>query len=152
MVGNSTAMSYMSDRVFIDTNILVYAYTLGDPTKHKACKEIMKNVFAGDMDAVVSNQVIGELSKALLTKFDSPFAEVEEVIEDLVLYDDLDKIDYTSKTVRLALVNCKMYGVPFWDSVIAQTMKENGISEILTENQKDFGKIPWIKVRRPFNK
>ncbi len=150
MDGNSTVMSYMSDRVFIDTNVLIYAYTTDEPKKHETCKDIVKKVFTGSMNAAVSNQVIGELSRALLTKFGSPLADVEKVIDELVLYDDLNKVDYTSKTVRRALVNCRTYGIPFWDSVIAETMKENGIYEIITENQKDFDRIPGIKVRHPF--
>ena len=143
-------MSYMSDRVFIDTNILIYAYTLDEPPKHDICKEIVKKVFLGNTRAAVSNQIIGELSRALLNKFNSPLAEVEKVVDELILYKNLDKVNYTSQTIRKALFNCKTYAVPFWDSIIAETMKENGMAEIITENEKDFQRIPGIKVANPF--
>ena len=31
--------NYMTDKIFIDTNILVYAYTTGDVKKHEAIKK-----------------------------------------------------------------------------------------------------------------
>lgn len=34
--------------------------------------------------------------------------------------------------------------------VNAQTMKENGITEIITENEADFHNIPGIKITNPF--
>jgi predicted nucleic acid-binding protein len=37
-----------------------------------------------------------------------------------------------------------------WDAAIAATMKENDIFEIVTENVKDFKKIPQLKVSNPF--
>lgn len=39
--------------------------------------------------------------------------------------------------------------VDFWDALIAETMKENGIVKIYTENEQDFMKIPGIKVVNP---
>jgi len=139
----------MSDRIFFDTNILVYAYTTDEQSKHGICKEIVKKVFTGDVKATISNQIIGELSRALLDKFNSPLLDVEKVIDGLILYKNLDKVNYTPQTIRKALFNCKTYKTPFWDSVIAETMKENGITEIFTENESDFSKIPGIKVTNP---
>lgn len=140
----------MSDKVFLDTNILIYAYTPDEPAKHEVCKEIVKKVFTGNVEATVSNQVIGELSRALLDKFNSPLGDVEKLIDELIIFKDLNKVNYTSRTVRKAAFSCKTYAVPFWDSVIAETMKENELTEIITENEKDFSKMPGIKVTNPF--
>lgn len=139
----------MNDKVFLDTNVLVYAYTPDEPAKHEICKEIVKKVFTGNIQATVSNQIIGELSRALLDKFNSPLGDVEKVIDELILYKNLSKVNYTPRTIRKAVFNCKSYAIPFWDSVIAETMKENEITEIITENEKDFNKMPGIKVTNP---
>ncbi len=40
--------------------------------------------------------------------------------------------------------------IHLWDAMIAACMKENDLTEIVTENKKDFGKIPDIKVTVPF--
>jgi predicted nucleic acid-binding protein len=39
---------------------------------------------------------------------------------------------------------------PFWDIMIAETMKEAGVRDLYTENEKDFLEIPWIRVVNPF--
>lgn len=140
----------MNDKIFIDTNVLIYAYTTDEPEKHEICKEIVKKVFTGNIQAAVSNQIIGELSRALLDKFNSPLGDIEKVMDELLLYENLYKVNYTSQTVRRAVYNCKTYSIPFWDSVIAETMKENSIYTIITENEKDFSKTPEIKVINPF--
>jgi len=40
--------------------------------------------------------------------------------------------------------------IHLWDAVIAACMKENDITEIVTEDKEDFKKIPDIKVTMPF--
>ncbi|MDE1825802.1 MAG: hypothetical protein KGH61_04635 [Candidatus Micrarchaeota archaeon] len=69
---------------------------------------------------------------------------------EIVESDKWQKINYTHDTINHAAEKFEQLGVPFWDLVIAETLKENDITEIITENGKDFDKIPWIKVRNPF--
>jgi predicted nucleic acid-binding protein len=40
----------------------------------------------------------------------------------------------------------------FWDALIVATMEENSIDTIITENEKDFKKVKWIKTINPFKK
>ncbi len=140
----------MKGRFFLDSNILIYAYTVESGYKHEACRNVMTQIFSGESDAVISNQIAGELSNALLNKFGSSSDDVEMILDELIEYDGLTKVDYTSRTIRKAVSNSKRYKIPFWDAVIAETMKENGIDEIITENEKDFRTIPWIKITNPF--
>jgi predicted nucleic acid-binding protein len=39
---------------------------------------------------------------------------------------------------------------PFWGALIAACMLEHGIEIIVTENEKDFKKIPGITIVNPF--
>ncbi len=52
-------------------------------------------------------------------------------------------------TVKAALEISKAFRAPFLDSLIAETMKENGINQIITENENDFIRIPGIKIKNP---
>jgi predicted nucleic acid-binding protein len=45
-----------------------------------------------------------------------------------------------------------IYKIPFWDALIVATMEENSIDTIITENEKDFKKVKWIKTINPFKK
>ena len=39
--------------------------------------------------------------------------------------------------------------ISFWDLLIAETMKDARVSVLLTENIRDFSKVPWIKAINP---
>ncbi len=52
---------------------------------------------------------------------------------------------YSSATKKSAY-----QGTPFWDALIAETMLENGVSTIYTENEKDFKKMRGINAINPF--
>jgi predicted nucleic acid-binding protein len=54
------------------------------------------------------------------------------------------------KTFLLTIDLIHKHNIHLWDAVIAATMKENDLIEIVTENKKDFDKIPNIKVSVPF--
>jgi len=38
----------MKDKIFIDTNVFVYAYSDDDILKHKTAKNLLQNELAGD--------------------------------------------------------------------------------------------------------
>ena len=60
-------------------------------------------------------------------------------------------IDRGPMTVLKAIELVKLYRAPFWDALIAACMLEYGIGTIVTENERDFRKIPGLKVINPFN-
>ena len=41
------------------------------------------------------------------------------------------------------------YGISYWDALIASVIKENSVSCIITEDDKDFKKIPWLTAITP---
>jgi len=140
----------MKDTKFFDTNILCYAYGTQDPAKRRICKGLVERVFDGELDGVVSGQVLGEFFSAATGKWLMPVEEVRTVIRYIIASERWQKIDYTHKTVETVLQRLDASRAPFWDAMIAQTMKENGIQEIITENELDFARISGIKITNPF--
>jgi predicted nucleic acid-binding protein len=49
------------DKVFIDTNIIVYAYDIDAGRKHEIAKNIMKDLWYSGL-GILSNQVLQEFS------------------------------------------------------------------------------------------
>lgn len=141
----------MSDELFFDTNILVYAYDVSEIEKQKKCASLMEKVFEGKTIGIVSNQVLGELFKGLTENIEMPLSleNAELIIKDIIQSDRWVKINYDAETIKKAIVTVKSFKVPFWDALIAETIKENGINKICTENEKDFKKISGIKVVNP---
>ncbi len=142
----------MQDNLFYDTSVLVYAYDCAEKGKTAICKEYVKNVFAGNTFGIISNQVLAELFNVLTEQISYPLDKefAESVVNDFILAERWIKLSYDHRTVRKAMATSKKADIPIWDSLIAETMKENSIAEIITENEKDFKKIPGIKVINPF--
>jgi len=137
----------MTERFLIDTNILVYAFTNVDSKKQKNAKEIIYK--ARDLGVgYISKQNIIELintnrkfSKNLSNK------ELDKIITGL---ESLKIIDYNTTTIKKALDIQTQTNISFFDSLIIQTMIENNIYLIYTENEKDFRKTKQISVINPF--
>jgi len=83
----------MQDRVFLDTNILLYALSTKEPQKQKIAKDIVLS------DAFISTQVINEVSVNLLKKF----AFSEEDIRKFLYSEDMHHGLSVSK--RLQIIN-----------------------------------------------
>ena len=144
-------MNYMKDEFFFDTNIIVYAYDASEVDKQKICSTLLEKVYENEIIGFVSNQILGEVFKGLTKNIEKPISvdDAKLVIENIIDSDSWIKINYNHETVKKAILTVKINKVPFWDSVIAETMKENTIYTIYTENEDDFKKIPEIKVINP---
>lgn len=141
----------MIDEILYDTTILVYAYDESETEKRNICKPLVENVFNGGYKGVVSNQVLAELFSVLTTKMKIPLSkeDAEKVVNTFIESYNWTKINYDAGTVKVAMTTSKVNKTTFWDALIAETMKENGLVKIYTENEGDFKKIPGIKVINP---
>jgi predicted nucleic acid-binding protein len=69
-------MNSMSDRFFIDTNVLVYAYDRADPSKMERAMEVMDRLVVTQSGAL-STQVLGEFFNAVTRRISSPLSRRE---------------------------------------------------------------------------
>jgi len=143
-----------SEKVFFDTNIIVYAYDIAEEEKRSACSKIFSQVFTAELTGIISNQVLAEVFYILTKKVKKPLAgeEAKKIIFNLVKSEKWSKISYDEYTLEKAIDTSINLKIDLWDALIAETMKENGISTIITENEKDFKKVLGIKVINPFKK
>ena len=74
-----------------------------------------------------------------------------EIIREFTEFNAWTVLSIKPNSIVLATKISEEYNMSYWDSLLAATMKENGITTIYTENEKDF-KVPWIKVINPFKK
>lgn len=134
----------------IDTNILVYAYDSVAGSKHSKAKELLKA--AWEEGAIVSLQNLCEFFVVITKKVEKPVSikQAQEIVEDIIYSKEWVIIDRTCETIINSLELVKSTNVHFWDAVIATTMLEFGIEDIITENVKDFSKIKQIRAINPF--
>jgi|SRR3989344_3592596 len=135
-----------------DTNILVYGYDTSEKEKRDKCFDILKDVFDGKEEGYVTNQILGELFYVLTQNMKKPLDDeyAKKIVDSFISSDNWKKINYNHNTLKKAMVYVRDYRIHFWDALIASTMIDNNILVIYTENEKDFKKIPGIKVINPF--
>jgi len=140
----------MADKL-IDTNILVYAYDTTEGEKHKVSREILRRVWI-EGGGIVCLQNLMEFFVVITRRVENPVdvTTARAILYDFSSSDRWKIIDRDTDTLFKAIDIVAQYGVHFWDAVIAATMSENGIAEIVTENKKDFDKIPGLEVLCPF--
>ncbi len=139
--------------IFIDSNILVYALDPNENEKHAKAKEIITRGLKGELSLAISNQTIGECCNVLLHKYERPpdRKQLSEFFQTIIRAPSIRKLTYTC-TTAIQAGSPTFQEIHFWDAVIGQTMLENGITKIYTENTKDFSKIKGIKAVNPFKK
>lgn len=104
--------------------------------KSKIAKDLVRKVFDGKIVGYVSNQVLAELSYTLLEKFGTKIEDIDTIIRSLILDVNWFKINYDEQTVARTLQTLKTVNISFFDGLIAETMKENGISKIIKKMKK----------------
>ena len=97
-------------------------------------------------------QNLMEFFVVITSKVEKPIKSIEAkgIIEDFLKSEKWKIIDRDADTFLKAVNLVSEYGIPLWDALIAACMDENNIIEIVTENKKDFEKIPHITVTVPF--
>ena len=88
----------MNDRVFIDSNVLIYAYSDEEIKREKALGTIKMN------ESIISIQVINEFVNVVKKKFNKKNDEIlealEEIEEQLVIWDNYN-LHLTKKAINL---------------------------------------------------
>ena len=144
-------MTEGSELKLLDSNILVYAYDRSEVKKHAMAKELVKERWKKE-DSVLSIQNIVEFYSVITNKIEMPLEidKAKQIVLDYI--DGFEILHYSEKTIVEAINVQAIYKIPFWDALIVATMEENSIDTIITENEKDFKKVKWIKTINPFKK
>jgi predicted nucleic acid-binding protein len=135
----------MSDKYFIDTNILMYAHDRGSGAKHDKAKLLLWRDRAG----MVSTQVLQELAANLREKARKPLdaAATREVIAD---YKTWHLVVNGGDAVLDALDIEKRYQISFWDALIVQAAQYSGADVLYSEDLADQQQFGSVCVVKPF--
>lgn len=132
-------------RKFLDTNVLIYAESFDNPIKHDISLTLIDQLM-NEENGFLSNQILAEFSNQMSSAMTS--SEINERILDYQT--SFNIIHYSIEDIKTANISFETYKIHFFDALIVATMKSNNIDTIITENEKDFKKIPWLKVINPF--
>jgi predicted nucleic acid-binding protein len=138
----------MSDRVLLDTNILVYAYDRYDPQKQTMAQGLLTDGIKQE-NLFLSVQVLGEFFNVVTRHIPQPMSpgEAKEIISTLSILPVQD-IDMTM--VKRAIGTHELYRISYWDSLIVSAAERAGCRIILSEDLSDGQTYHNILVNNPF--
>jgi predicted nucleic acid-binding protein len=137
-------MKPTNDRVFIDTNVLVYLYSGDESAKKTAAMSAL-----GNGTACLTTQVLGELAHVLTKKFLLPTTNVQAVVHEVC--DACEVHAVTPELIAAALRLREQYRYGFYDSLIIAGARMTG-SAILYSEDLRHGQIidGALTIRSPF--
>jgi predicted nucleic acid-binding protein len=138
----------MIAKVFVDTNILVYAYDRSQPKKQAQAAFVLNHLFAAKA-GVLSPQVLAEFFVTITGRLVAPLS-VDEGYERLANYtQSWTIIDLTSFIVLEAARGVRDYHLNFWDAQIWAAAKLNQIPIVLSENLDPGSIIEGVRFVNP---
>jgi predicted nucleic acid-binding protein len=116
----------MSDKITLDSNILIYAFADNNDFRKSISKDIVAKC------DIISIQAVNETSYILLKKFKLPKEQLEQVIK--FIKDQFIISNLTTNILDQTIMLCKKYNFSFWDSMMIAAALDNHCSIIYTED------------------
>ena len=138
----------MSDRAFLDTNIVVYLFDDDSPERQARAAEILR-ADGETMELVLSTQVLQEFYVAVTRKLERPLAEEDALIAVRSLI-ELTVTQLDSDMIVSAIELSQAHTVSFWDALIVQAALSSGCQRLLTEDMQDGRRFGELLVENPF--
>jgi predicted nucleic acid-binding protein len=135
------------DRDFLDTNVLLYAYSPLDTRKQQIAATITARAILGEM--VISTQVLAEFASVLMHKIVPP-KTAEEVKRALDVLAPIPIAVPDAGIVRRAVEAHATYGIHFYDGMIVAAAERAGSKKILSEDLNAGQKYFGVEVVNPF--
>ncbi len=131
--------------VFLDTNVVVYAFDGADPDKQRIAIELLET---GDR-LIVSTQVLLETWWVLTRRLAVPVDEdhASKVIDELCA---LPVVSTDPELVRSAIEIARRFSIALWDALIIEAARAAGCRRVLSEDLQSGQNFDGVVVENPF--
>lgn len=138
----------MSDRFFVDTNVLMYAHDTAAGEKHHRAKALVEELWE-TRAGVVSTQVLQELAVNLRRKAKKPLdaKATRDVVFDYLSW---RVVVNGTESILEALDFEARYQVSFWDALVIQAAHAAGVETLYSEDLSDGQRYGDVIVKNPF--
>ena len=136
----------MAERVFVDTNVIVYADDLDAGAKRERAQEVLHQLYV-DGNGVVSTQVLQEFFVAATRKL-GVAPEIARRKVDLLAR--LDVVTIEPSLILDAIDLHRLHPLSFWDALIVQAAAASGCRRLLTEDLQSGRSIAGVQIENPF--
>ena len=137
----------MTEPIFVDTNVWVYAVDAADPAKRERALEITAP--APNRDLVISTQVLAEFYAVVTRKLGVPVSveDAEATVRQLSV---LPVVAIDSSLVVSAIDGSREWQISIWDALILRAAEVAGCRRVLSEDLADGTTYGSVVVENPF--
>jgi len=137
----------MSDKYFVDTNILMYAHDTAAGDKHARAKALVEDLWQ-NRSGVVSTQVLQELAVNLRRKAKKPLdaKATRDVVSDYLTW---QVVVNRGDSILEALELEARYRISFWDALVVQAAQASGATTMYSEDLSDGQTYGLVRVINP---
>jgi predicted nucleic acid-binding protein len=139
----------MNGSVFVDTNVLVYAYDRSEPEKQRQALEVLDHLITTGV-GVISTQVLAEFFITVTCKIPAPLSVSEgyQRIENFLQVWTV--LDVTGMVILEAIRGVRDYQFNFWDAQVWATARLNQIPVVFSEDFNTGTLIEGVRFVNPF--
>lgn len=139
----------MSDKAFLDSNILVYAYDASEKVKHEKAFHLLEKLGLSQT-GVISLQVISEFFVVVTRKIEKPIPlnQARKIAEEFLT--NWEVYEPTASTLLMAMETVEKNKLSFWDSLIVASARESQAKIIYSEDLQHNQLIEGVKIINPF--
>lgn len=132
----------MSDKAFLDTNLLLYALTEGDPRA-----DVAERILAAG--GVISVQVLNEFCTVARRKLGMNWEEIRAALAAIRVL-CRSTVPITVPLHEAALGIAERYGYSLYDALIIAAALEAGCTTLYSEDMQDGQRLEGLTIRNPF--
>jgi predicted nucleic acid-binding protein len=140
-------MNCMSDKTFIDTNVLIYAHDLDAHGKHEIARTVLRELWS-DRTGVLSMQVLQEFYVNVTRKIPSPLSK--DLARSVVSSYSIWCVETTPAEIAAAFRIEDESRIGFWDALIVSSAAKSGATRLLSEDFNTGQRIAGILIENPF--
>ena len=136
----------MTERSFVDTNILVYTDDQQDGVKRERALQLIEQLRLNS-HGVVSTQVLQEYFVAATRKLSVDAGIARRKVE---LFSHMNVVQITPDDILDAIDIHRLNSLSFWDSLIVHAARSAGCSVLYSEDMSKGAVIAGVRVLNPF--
>ncbi len=136
----------MTERVFLDTNILVYADDLDAGPKNTIAVNLLGEAITQGV-GVISTQVLQEFFVTATKKLKVPAPIAKRKVELLA---SMAVVRVDEKLILQAIDLHRLEAFSFWDALVVRSAINAGVTRLLTENLQHGRVIEGVRIHNPF--
>jgi predicted nucleic acid-binding protein len=135
-------------KIFVDTNIVIYAYDISAGDKYKKAQEVMHDLWNSGR-GIISTQVLQEFFVNATAKIKRPLdiATARAIVKDLLNW---ETVIVAGEVILEAVDIHREHKYSFWDSMILAAALEGGAGTLVSEDFSDELVIKGLTVHNPF--